>query len=69
MREPNELINLGLLDEIKNCSVCLIEWPEQGGDLLPQADIDCYIEILEQGRKIKIEVLNERGEKLIVHLF
>lgn len=65
LHDANELINLGLLDEIKNCSVCLVEWPEQGGDLLPPADLACYIEIIEQGREIKLEALSDRGREVL----
>ncbi len=68
LHDPNELINLGLLEDIKNCSVCLVEWPEQGGELLPQADIACYIELLGQGREIKMKSLNERGEQVLLQL-
>ena len=68
LQDPHELLNLGLLDEFDGHSVCLIEWPEYAGNILPQADLACYIAPLVQGREIRIEALSERGEKVLVEL-
>jgi tRNA threonylcarbamoyladenosine biosynthesis protein TsaE len=35
-------------------SVCLIEWPDKAGSLIPQADIDVYLELNGEGRIARI---------------
>ncbi len=35
-------------------SVCLVEWPEKAGNLLPEADIDINMSLLGSGRKLEI---------------
>lgn len=35
-------------------SVCLIEWPDKAGSLIPQADIDVYLELNDEGRIARI---------------
>ncbi len=35
-------------------SICLVEWPERAGNLLPEADIDIKMSILGSGRKLEI---------------
>jgi len=68
LHDPNELLNLGLLDEFDDNHVCLIEWPEHAENLLPQADLACYIAPLDQGREIRLIALNGLGEKVLVVL-
>jgi tRNA threonylcarbamoyladenosine biosynthesis protein TsaE len=68
LHDPNELLNLGLLDEFDGTHVCLIEWPEHAGNLLPQADLACYIAPIDQGREVRLVALSERGEKVLVSL-
>lgn len=36
---PNEWEDAGLDDLITNDSICLIEWPQQGGEWVPAADL------------------------------
>lgn len=66
LHDPNELLDLGLLDELSGQIICLVEWPEHAGNLLPQADIACYIAPLDHGREIRLEALSEKGEKVLV---
>jgi tRNA threonylcarbamoyladenosine biosynthesis protein TsaE len=35
-------------------SICLIEWPDKAGSLIPQADIDVYLELNGEGRIARI---------------
>jgi tRNA threonylcarbamoyladenosine biosynthesis protein TsaE len=40
----------GFRDHFNPHSVCLIEWPDKAGSLIPQADIDVYLELNGEGR-------------------
>lgn len=51
---PDELEYMGFRDYFNESSLCLLEWPEKGGDFLPSADIKLFIHIIEQARKVKI---------------
>jgi tRNA threonylcarbamoyladenosine biosynthesis protein TsaE len=40
----------GFRDYFNPNSVCLIEWPDKAGSLIPQADIDVFLELNGEGR-------------------
>jgi tRNA threonylcarbamoyladenosine biosynthesis protein TsaE len=40
----------GFRDYFNPHSVCFIEWPDKAGSLIPQADIDVYLELNGEGR-------------------
>jgi tRNA threonylcarbamoyladenosine biosynthesis protein TsaE len=44
----------GFREYFNDSSVCLVEWPEKAGNLLPKPDFDIKISHLPQGRKIEI---------------
>ena len=75
--EPEELEFMGIRDyfeipaENENPSVCLLEWPEQGGDYLPQPDLIIKLKLKAMsnpedemcfGRIAEITLLNEKFE-------
>ena len=40
LSDPEELEALGIRDYLTSDTVCLIEWPERGGEYLPKADAE-----------------------------
>jgi len=50
---PEELDELGIIDALAD-HICLIEWAQNGGGILPQADIDIHLEATQYGRAITI---------------
>ena len=44
----------GFRDYFNPQSVCLIEWPNKAGSLIPQADIDVYLELSGEGRVARL---------------
>lgn len=70
---PEEWLEAGLDEHFNQSTVCLVEWPEKAGDLLPLADIDAVIEVAEfetgpadgaadkQARRITLNAHSERG--------
>ncbi len=51
---PDELEYMGFRDYFNERSLCLLEWPEKGGDFVPMVDWHICISIIEQGRLVKI---------------
>ena len=55
MKDPQEVIWMGLRDYIEPASICFIEWPEKGGEYLPEANISIHINFSEQARTVSIQ--------------
>ncbi len=68
LNQPEELEQIGFADYVGTSSVCLIEWPEKGLPLLPEPDLACYIEMVDQGRELRIESHTARGERMLACL-
>lgn len=51
---PDELEYIGFRDYFNERSLCLLEWPEKGGDFVPTADVAVQISIIHQARVVKI---------------
>ena len=48
--DPKEWSDAGFREYFSRDAVCLVEWPEKAGDLLPAADIDIVLSIPGSGR-------------------
>jgi tRNA threonylcarbamoyladenosine biosynthesis protein TsaE len=55
MKDPQEIIWMGLRDYMEPASICLIEWPEKGGEYLPEPNISVHIEFSDQARIVNIQ--------------
>ena len=51
---PDELEYMGFREYFNEHSLCLLEWPEKGGDFVPCADISLQIRILDEAREVVI---------------
>lgn len=64
LQEPEELEFMGWRDYLQ-AGVCLVEWPERGGNLLPAADLDVMIEPVHSGRNVVLSAHNEQGAAML----
>lgn len=55
----------GFRDYFNPHAICLIEWPEKAGNLIPQADIDVFIRITQSAREITYIANTNEGEKCL----
>lgn len=55
----------GFRDYFNPHAICLIEWPEKAGNIIPQADIDVYIEVKGEGRTIRYIANSKIGKKCL----
>jgi tRNA threonylcarbamoyladenosine biosynthesis protein TsaE len=58
---PEEWTATGFRELFDGQSVCVVEWPEQAGTLLPPPDVRIRLEVAGTGRDASIEALNETG--------
>ena len=68
LQSPNDLQQIGIQEYFTPTSITLIEWPEKAFPLLPEPDLACYIESVDNGRKIRIKANTPRGDSLLQHL-
>ena len=68
LADPEELEFLGLRDWLEQDAVLLVEWPQKGEGVLPEADL--VIEILYAGtsREINLQANAETGQLFIEKL-
>jgi tRNA threonylcarbamoyladenosine biosynthesis protein TsaE len=63
-----ELEWMGIRDYLDGGTLCLIEWPERGAGVLPQADLHVRLEPLEGGRRAEISAATARGQAMLARL-
>ena len=65
---PEELEYIGFRDYFTADSVCLIEWPELAGEILPQVDLCFELKLQHNGRSVSVAAETSRGECLMKRL-
>lgn len=66
--DPEELEYMGIRDYFTGQSLCLIEWPERGKGLLPEADLEIRLEREGGGRSVLLRAGSEQGIALLNQL-
>lgn len=66
--DPEELEYMGIRDYFTGQSLCLIEWPERGKGLLPEADLEIRLEREGEGRSAMIRAGSAQGAALLNQL-
>ena len=73
LMDPEELEYMGIRDYFTDTSLCLVEWPDKGEGLLPEADLIVMLAVQEEGRSIKWDACTHKGrvaaDKLNQQLF
>jgi tRNA threonylcarbamoyladenosine biosynthesis protein TsaE len=62
---PEELEYMGIRDYLGPQSVALVEWPDKGAGILPQADLVIEIAYQPPGRQLSLRANSALGEALI----
>ena len=62
----------GFRDYFEENAICLVEWPEKAGGLLPQADLEIQLSYQfdsdQPGRRVDIKPLSPKGRVLVEQL-
>ena len=69
LNDPEELESLGIRDYCDGQSICFFEWPEKGGNLLPNADINLLLSYTEEGRNVELTTISEVGKSILATAF
>lgn len=59
--DPDEWHEAGFREYFNENSVCLVEWPEKAGGLLPPPDLRISLDIRESGRDVTVEAGSKKG--------
>jgi tRNA threonylcarbamoyladenosine biosynthesis protein TsaE len=66
--DPEELEYMGIRDYFSSDAICIVEWPEKGGEFIPTPDLNISLSYVNTERKIVMESASERGITIIERL-
>lgn len=66
--EPAELELIGIRDYQQDNAILLIEWPQQGGELIPEADITLQFRTHSTGRQVRLQAHSPQGKQHLQRL-
>ena len=69
LEQPSELEDLGWREYFTDADICLIEWPERAGELLPQPCLDVIIRKTRLGRTVELVPHNTASERLAAKMY
>lgn len=65
LADPEELEFMGIRDYFTDRSLCLIEWPQRGFGMLPQADIELSLTYVNNEREINFSANTDNGSAVL----
>ncbi len=63
--DPKEWSDAGFREYFHGDAVCLVEWPEKAGDLLPRPDLEILLAVAGAGREASLVAHTEAGGKCL----
>jgi len=63
--DGEELEYLGARDAFAEAALCVIEWPERGGDWLPEPDLYISLSIAGAGRDAQLQARTGKGKTVL----
>ncbi len=52
INRPEEALDIGIYDYLDSGYLCLMEWPENVAELLPEETLDVFIDVQDDGTRI-----------------
>ncbi len=66
--DPGEWADAGFREYFNDQSICLVEWPEKGGDFLPRPDLEVRLDLAGEGRRVELAGVTEAGRRCMQRL-
>jgi len=66
--DPQELEYMGIRDYFDAETLAVVEWPERGGDFLPQPDLAIRLTVVGPGRRLQISSHSDAGAVCLARL-
>ena len=67
-RDAEEWEAAGFRDEFNGRNICVIEWPERAGELLPAADLEIIFTIRSEERTLDVYAHTDTGKQCLTAL-
>ncbi len=68
MASPDEFLEAGFRDVFNQSTICVVEWPENGHDVLPEPDLDIYLMVVGEGRAAGLSARSEQARRCLEQL-
>jgi len=68
MSSPDEFLDAGFRDVFTDSTICIVEWPENGGAVLPTPDLAVFLSVAGTGRLVELHALSDKGSTCLTHL-
>ena len=66
--DPEELELLGIRDYFAPNAFVLVEWPERGAGVLPQADVEVHLDYAGTARHLTLRAATDKGREVLTAL-
>lgn len=66
--DPEELEYMGIRDYFGPGHICVLEWPERGRGILPEADLRVKVTVSGSGRQAQLSAGSGKGQSLVNEL-
>ena len=68
LKHQDEWDEAGFRELFDDHGVCLVEWPEQARDRLPEPDLVVTLELQEKGRRLEVAAKTDKGRQCLARL-
>lgn len=68
MAGAEEFLDAGFRDYFNRDNVCIVEWPEKAGAVLPPPDIELLLAVSGCGRDVECQALSDQGSQCLDRL-
>lgn len=68
MSSPEEFLEAGFREYFNHGNICLVEWPEKAGSVLPPPDLEITLAVSGEGRDVQLHALSEQGTQCLSRL-
>ena len=67
MGSAEEFLDAGFREDFNGDNICIVEWPENAEQVLPQADLDVFLRMAGDGRDVELQASSVLGLSCLHH--